>query len=136
MGLAEPVAGARRRALALEVSSGRPPQAARLYPARPSSCAKLRARAARPITLASDAHVPENVGRDLDRAVDHAREAGYETVTVFDLRRRGDRSRSDERVRIGGVDAHAFEATACRSSSAGVEFPSIPGLSPATRTAT
>jgi histidinol-phosphatase (PHP family) len=38
------------------------------------------------ITLASDAHVPQNVGRDLDRAVDHAREAGYDAVTVFDLR--------------------------------------------------
>jgi histidinol-phosphatase (PHP family) len=40
------------------------------------------------ITLASDAHVPDNVGRDLDRAVDHAREAGYATLTVFDLRQR------------------------------------------------
>jgi histidinol-phosphatase (PHP family) len=40
-----------------------------------------------PITLASDAHVPQNVGRDLDRAVEHARAAGYETVTVFDGRR-------------------------------------------------
>ena len=39
-----------------------------------------------PITLASDAHVPQNVGRDLDRAVDHARGAGYDTVTVFDRR--------------------------------------------------
>jgi histidinol-phosphatase (PHP family) len=38
------------------------------------------------ITLASDAHVPQNVGRDLDRAVAHARAAGYETVTVFDRR--------------------------------------------------
>jgi histidinol-phosphatase (PHP family) len=36
-----------------------------------------------PITLASDAHVPQNVGRDLDRAIEHARTAGYETVTVF-----------------------------------------------------
>jgi histidinol-phosphatase (PHP family) len=36
-----------------------------------------------PITLASDAHEPAHVGRDLDRAVEHAREAGYETVTVF-----------------------------------------------------
>ena len=35
------------------------------------------------ITLASDAHVPQNVGRDLDRAIEHARTAGYETVTVF-----------------------------------------------------
>ena len=41
-----------------------------------------------PITLASDAHEPQNVGRDLDRAVEHARAAGYETVTVFDRRER------------------------------------------------
>jgi hypothetical protein len=39
-----------------------------------------------PITLASDAHMPADVGRDLDRAVGHARAAGYETVTVFDGR--------------------------------------------------
>ena len=39
-----------------------------------------------PITLASDAHVPRNVGRDLDRAVEVARAAGYDTVTVFDRR--------------------------------------------------
>jgi histidinol-phosphatase (PHP family) len=38
------------------------------------------------ITLASDAHVPELVGRDLDRAIEHARAAGYETVTVFERR--------------------------------------------------
>src|SRR6266700_3584740 len=37
-----------------------------------------------PITLASDAHAPQNVGRDLDRAIAHARAAGYERVTVFD----------------------------------------------------
>jgi histidinol-phosphatase (PHP family) len=41
-----------------------------------------------PITTASDAHVPQNVGRDLDRAVTYARDAGYETVTVFDVRQR------------------------------------------------
>lgn len=39
-----------------------------------------------PITLASDAHVPQNVGRDLDRAIEHARAAGYETITIFDQR--------------------------------------------------
>ena len=39
-----------------------------------------------PITLASDAHVPENVGRDFDRALELARAAGYETVTVFEQR--------------------------------------------------
>ena len=37
-----------------------------------------------PVTLASDAHLPSDVGRDLERAVAHARSAGYETVTVFD----------------------------------------------------
>ena len=39
------------------------------------------------ITLASDAHVPGDVGRDFDLAVDHARAGGYETVTVFERRR-------------------------------------------------
>ena len=41
-----------------------------------------------PITLASDAHEPLNVGRDLDRAVDYARAAGYEAVSVFERRER------------------------------------------------
>jgi histidinol-phosphatase (PHP family) len=40
-----------------------------------------------PITLASDAHVPANVGRDFDRALELARASGYETVTVLDGRR-------------------------------------------------
>jgi histidinol-phosphatase (PHP family) len=39
-----------------------------------------------PITLASDAHEPAHVGRDVDRAAAFAREVGYETVTVFDRR--------------------------------------------------
>jgi histidinol-phosphatase (PHP family) len=41
-----------------------------------------------PITLASDAHEPEHVGRDVRHAADHARAAGYDTVTVFESRRR------------------------------------------------
>ena len=41
-----------------------------------------------PITLASDAHQPEHVGRDIDHAVAQARAAGYDTVTVFEGRRR------------------------------------------------
>ena len=40
-----------------------------------------------PVTLASDAHAPQNVGRDFDQALELARRAGYETVTVFDDRR-------------------------------------------------
>jgi histidinol-phosphatase (PHP family) len=39
-----------------------------------------------PITTASDAHVPQHVGRDFDRVIEHARGAGYDTVTVFDQR--------------------------------------------------
>jgi histidinol-phosphatase (PHP family) len=39
------------------------------------------------ITLASDAHLADDVGRDIGRAVEHARVAGFETVTVFDRRR-------------------------------------------------
>jgi len=72
----------------VEVSSaGLHKRHGKLYP----NTALLEAAYARgtPITLASDAHVPQNVGRDLDRAIAHARAAGYETVTIFD--RRGQR---------------------------------------------
>jgi histidinol-phosphatase (PHP family) len=41
-----------------------------------------------PITLASDAHQPAHVGRDVVRAAALARGVGYETVTVFDRRER------------------------------------------------
>jgi histidinol-phosphatase (PHP family) len=44
-------------------------------------------RAGVPVTLASDAHEPDDVGRDLTRGAEHARAAGYDTVTVFDARR-------------------------------------------------
>lgn len=37
-------------------------------------------------TLASDAHVAQDVGRDFDAGLDHLRAAGYETVTVFEGR--------------------------------------------------
>jgi histidinol-phosphatase (PHP family) len=39
-----------------------------------------------PVTLASDAHIPDDVGRDFDRALVLMRRAGYRTVTVFDCR--------------------------------------------------
>jgi len=41
-----------------------------------------------PITLASDAHEPAHVGRDVDLAAALARDVGYETVTVFEGRKR------------------------------------------------
>src|SRR5262245_38914648 len=69
--------------VALEISTnGRYKPVGELYP----DPAFLEAAKA-PITLASDAHVPENVGRDFDHAVELARAAGYETVTVFEGRR-------------------------------------------------
>ena len=77
---------ARLDGVCLEVSTaGRYKPHGRMYP-EPGLLAAARARG-RPITLASDAHVPANVGRDLDLALEHARAAGYDTVTVFDGRR-------------------------------------------------
>lgn len=40
-----------------------------------------------PITLASDAHQPDHVGRAFDQALRAASEAGYRTITLFDQRR-------------------------------------------------
>ena len=40
-----------------------------------------------PITLSSDAHHPEEVGRDLDKARDLAVRAGYKKIPVFTKRR-------------------------------------------------
>ena len=78
------IAGSR---VCLEVSSaGLHKPVGEIYPAL--SLLAPACRAGIPITLASDAHVPGHVGRDLCRAVEHARAAGYETVTVFEGRRR------------------------------------------------
>ena len=72
--------------VALEVSSaGLHKPHGKLYPN--SSLLAAAKERGMPITLASDAHVPQNVGRDLERAIEHARAAGYETVTVFDERK-------------------------------------------------
>jgi histidinol-phosphatase (PHP family) len=69
----------------LEVSSaGLHKRHGKLYP-NPALLAAARTNGTS-ITLASDAHVPSDVGRDLDRAIEHARAAGYETVTVFEQR--------------------------------------------------
>ena len=73
------------RDVCLEVSSaGLHKPHGKLYPS--SALLEIARQKGMPITLASDAHVPQNVGRDLDCAVEHARAAGYETVTVFDRR--------------------------------------------------
>ena len=56
-----------------------------LYP-HPEFLAACRALDV-PVTLASDAHMPDLVGRDFDRALELLRSTGYETVTVFEQRR-------------------------------------------------
>lgn len=76
-----------RTGVCLEVSTaGRYKPVGELYPDR----ALLERALAHgvTITLAADAHVPENVGRDLDQAVELGRSVGYETLTVFDGRDR------------------------------------------------
>ena len=73
--------------LAVEISpAGLRKPVGELYP----DPALLRACVARgvPITTASDAHVPVDVGRDFDRALALAGAAGCETVSVFDGRAR------------------------------------------------
>jgi histidinol-phosphatase (PHP family) len=52
-----------------------------LYP-HPDFLQACRKRSV-PVTLGSDAHEPDVVGRDFDRARELLRSAGYETVTVF-----------------------------------------------------
>jgi histidinol-phosphatase (PHP family) len=69
----------------LEVSSaGLHKPHGKLYP-NPDLLREAKQRGVE-ITLASDAHAPQDVGRDLARAIELARSAGYETVTVFEER--------------------------------------------------
>jgi histidinol-phosphatase (PHP family) len=49
---------------------------------------RLLRTARAPITLASDAHMPHQVGEAFDQALDLARRTGRETVSVFEGRRR------------------------------------------------
>ncbi len=71
--------------VALEISTaGLRKPVGELYP----DYGLLRACARRgvPVTLASDAHGAELVGQDFDDALELARDAGCETVTVFEAR--------------------------------------------------
>lgn len=57
------------------------------YPAREilESCCRKGV----PVTLGSDAHRPEDVGRDLDKGLDLLRKVGYREISVFKGRIRG-----------------------------------------------
>jgi histidinol-phosphatase (PHP family) len=71
--------------VAVEVSTaGLRKPVGELYP-HPDLLAAFHVREV-PVTLASDAHVPELVGRDFDRARELLGSVGYETVTVFEQR--------------------------------------------------
>ncbi len=73
--------------VALEVSSaGLRKPVGELYP--DASFLAEAAHRGIPITLASDAHEPDDVGRDLKAVVELARSAGYQTVSVFERRNR------------------------------------------------
>jgi histidinol-phosphatase (PHP family) len=70
--------------VALEISTaGLRKPVGELYPD-----VRLLERSSAPVTLASDAHVPALVGEDFDQAVELARQAGRETVSVFERRER------------------------------------------------
>jgi histidinol-phosphatase (PHP family) len=72
--------------VAVEVSTaGLRKPVGELYP-HPDFLAACRERDV-PVTTGSDAHSPQLVGRDFDRARALLRAAGYETVTVFEQRR-------------------------------------------------
>ncbi|HHY47651.1 MAG TPA: histidinol-phosphatase [Firmicutes bacterium] len=71
---------------AVEVSTaGLRRPAGEMYPA--PAFLKACARAGIPITLASDAHVPEEVGFKLGEAARYARECGYRSFTTFEGRK-------------------------------------------------
>jgi histidinol-phosphatase (PHP family) len=71
--------------VAVEVSTaGLRKPVGELYPHREFLVACRERRV--PVTLGSDAHTPDLVGRDFDRASELLRTAGYDTVTIFEQR--------------------------------------------------
>lgn len=80
--LDDAVAAIAEAGVAVECSSaGLRKPVGELYP-EPSLLARFR-RAGVPVTLSSDAHAPEDVGRDYPTAVAALRGAGYATITCF-----------------------------------------------------
>jgi histidinol-phosphatase (PHP family) len=58
--------------------------AGELYPEGPF--VHMAAELGVPVTLGSDAHSPEDIGRDFDKALDLLKEAGYHSVATFEGR--------------------------------------------------
>jgi histidinol-phosphatase (PHP family) len=81
------VAAIAEAGVAVEVStSGLRKPVGELYPARPF--AELCVQAGVPFTLSSDAHTPDDVGRDYDRALEFMRDLGIAEICVFEGRMR------------------------------------------------
>jgi histidinol-phosphatase (PHP family) len=81
------VAAIAEAGVAVEVSTaGLRKPVAELYPAR--GFAELCVEAGVPFTLSSDAHTPEDVGRDYDSALEFMRGLGIEEICVFAGRER------------------------------------------------
>ena len=73
--------------VAIEVSTaGLRKPVREIYPAAPFL--ELCLEAGRPVALSSDAHVPEQLGHEYDRAVDWLRGLGVSEIAVFERRRR------------------------------------------------
>jgi histidinol-phosphatase (PHP family) len=73
--------------VAIEVSTaGLRKPVREIYPAAPFL--ELCLEAGRPVALSSDAHVPEQLGHEYERAVEWLRELGVTEVAVFERRRR------------------------------------------------
>ena len=70
----------------------RPKDASKKYPTifvrTPYNFNYWDVRSGVPITLGSDGHVPEDLGRDYDRALSAAHACGYRTVSMFSGRER------------------------------------------------
>ena len=52
----------------------------------PLDCLKIYCEAGVPLTFGSDAHKPEEVGKNFDRAMDLAKSAGYSEYLIFKKR--------------------------------------------------
>jgi histidinol-phosphatase (PHP family) len=73
--------------VAIEVSTaGLRKPVGELYPARPFL--EMCLDAGRPVALSSDAHVPEQVGFEYERAVEWLTDVGVDELAVFERRNR------------------------------------------------
>ena len=73
--------------VAIEVSTaGLRKPVGEIYPARPFL--EMCLEAGRPVSLSSDAHLPEQIGHEYERAVEWLGEAGVSELAVFDRRER------------------------------------------------